>query len=117
MKKMEDGQILFDVLDGQKADELRLIVDNVEPLYRQKLSIQDNLRRKYIKNKYSSDRAPKLWMYLVTESARYLLKQEGGQMRNSYPKAFREWVAAKWAIQYEQEHLINVKLHKVKGAA
>jgi hypothetical protein len=63
---------------------------NDQDLYRQMfLPILMNLARKMKRGVYNHQMAPKLWQYLVDQGARKYVMQNGGTVRNTFPKQAR----------------------------
>ena len=70
--------------------ELELFIMNDQDLYRQMfLPIIMNLARKMKRGVYNHQMAPKLWQYLVDQGARKYVMQNGGTVRNTFPKQAR----------------------------
>lgn len=97
--------------EGQQwsKGELRLWIDNEEPLYQQRRDILRNLLRKVDKGVYDHDKAPKLWQYLVDRGAREYCQSLGGNVRSSFayqrirrifPKVVRDAVAQDYADEF-----------------
>ena len=94
----EHAKEIAEALDEQAIDELRLYIDNDEQLYRsQYIPILKNIHRKMKSGKYNHNLAPKLWQYLVDNGARKYCKTFGGEVRYTFPKAEREWLAKEFA--------------------
>jgi hypothetical protein len=80
---------------SSEAEELLLFMDNTSEIYRQKLSIIENIKRKIGGGKYNRLLAPKLWMYWV-ESGRKQYEKEflnPGEGARVFPPAVRREVA------------------------
>jgi hypothetical protein len=75
---------------AEEKRELELFVMNDQDLYRQMfLPILMNLARKMKRGVYNHQMAPKLWQYLVDQGARKYVMQNGGTVRNTFPKQAR----------------------------
>ena len=98
----EHAKEIAEALDEQAIDELRLYIDNDEQLYRsQQIPILKNIQRRMKSGKYKHDLAPKLWQYLVDNGAKKYCKLFGGEVRYTFPKAEREWLAKDYADEYQ----------------
>ena len=90
--------------EGQQwsKGELRLYIDNEEPLYQQRRDILRNLLRKVDKGVYDHDKAPKLWRYLVDRGAREYSKSFDALLRvgTGFPKVVRDAVAQDYADEF-----------------
>jgi hypothetical protein len=84
-----------------EAYELHLHLDNTERLYRQRLAIEDLLRRKALKGKYDGSLAPKAFMYVVDEGARHYRKEN--RMVGGFNPATRMLVAKDFTRRFEDE--------------
>ena len=84
-----------------EADELLLHIDNVERLYRQRLAIEDMLRRKALKGKYDGALAPKAFLYVVDVGARDYRKEN--RMVGGFNPATRLLVAKDLTRRFEGE--------------
>ena len=74
----------------EEKRELELFIMNDQDLYRQMfLPILMNLARKMKRGVYNHQMAPKLWQYLVDQGARKYVMQNGGTVRNTFPKQAR----------------------------
>ena len=93
------------------AEELRQFIANDYDLYRQQETpIRANLERKVKRGTYDHDKAPKLWLYLVTSGARKYVKEhcsKGDTIRRIFPLKMREELAqkladdwARWCLPY-----------------
>ena len=75
---------------AEEKRELELFIMNDQDLYRQMfLPIIMNLARKMKRGVYNHQMAPKLWQYLVDQGARKYVMQNGGTVRNTFPKQAR----------------------------
>ncbi len=75
---------------AEEKRELELFIMNDQDLYRQMfLPILMNLARKMKRGVYNHQMAPKLWQYLVDQGARKYVMQNGGTVRNTFPKLAR----------------------------
>ena len=75
---------------AEEKRELELFIMNDQDLYRQMfLPILMNLARKMKRGVYNHQMAPKLWQYLVDQGARKYVMQNGGTVRNTFPKQAR----------------------------
>ena len=84
-----------------EATELKLFIDNDANLYRQRLvPIVKNIQKKMKSGKYDHKKAPKLWMYLVTDGAKKYEKEFHGLKFNKQEK---EAVAQMYADEYKDE--------------
>ena len=74
----------------EEKRELELFIMNDQDLYRQMfLPIIMNLARKMKRGVYNHQMAPKLWQYLIDQGARKYVMQNGGTVRNTFPKQAR----------------------------
>lgn len=89
--------------------ELQLYIDNDYELYRQRQSIEENLRKKAAKGRYDHKKAPKLWQYMVDAGARKYVKDFGGSVRTMFPKKLREKLAADYAAEWRAENKMLIK--------
>tara|TARA_R100000501_G_C2588045_1_gene88978 strand:- start:352 stop:696 length:345 start_codon:yes stop_codon:yes gene_type:complete len=89
------------------AEELRQFIANDYDLYRQQETpIRANLERKVKRGTYNHDKAPKLWLYLVTSGARKYVKEhcsKGDTIRRIFPLKMREELAQKLADDWADE--------------
>jgi len=87
-------------VDETAATELRLFADNESTLYRQKLAIVENLKKKKRAGRYDAALAPKLWLYWVDAAAKQYSKEfsDGRDWATMFNKPTREFVAAEIAI-------------------
>ena len=75
---------------SEEKRELELFIMNDQDLYRQMfMPIIMNLARKMKRGVYNHQMAPKLWQYLVDQGARKYVMQNGGTVRNTFPKQAR----------------------------
>ena len=75
---------------AEEKRELELFIMNDQDLCRQMfLPILMNLARKMKRGVYNHQMAPKLWQYLVDQGARKYVMQNGGTVRNTFPKQAR----------------------------
>ena len=75
---------------AEEKRELELFIMNDQDLYRQMfLPIIMNLARKMKRGVYNHQMAPKLWQYLIDQGARKYVMQNGGTVRNTFPKQAR----------------------------
>ena len=75
---------------AEEKRELELFIMNDQDLYRQMfMPIIMNLARKMKRGVYNHQMAPKLWQYLVDQGARKYVMQNGGTVRNTFPKQAR----------------------------
>ena len=85
-------------IDHDAARELELYAYNTSGIYRQYLSIRDNVARRIKAGTYDAEKAPRLWLYWIDNAARNYCREFGGEMRTSFPKATRQYVAERVAI-------------------
>ena len=97
------GQI--DDIDNA-ANNLELWVDNTEPLYRSKLAVFQNLKKKKKRGNYDSRRAPKAFSYLLEQAGKQMHKQlhYGGQWHRHFPKRARDMAAKELVAEFESEY-------------
>ena len=75
---------------AEEKRELELFIMNDQDLNRQMfMPIIMNLARKMKRGVYNHQMAPKLWQYLVDQGARKYVMQNGGTVRNTFPKQAR----------------------------
>jgi hypothetical protein len=91
---------------SDEAVELQIVIDNDEPLYRQKLAIWKNLLSKVEYGDYGPDRAPQAFAYLVDAGAKRAKAEFGG----SYSKSDRDDLAGYYADEFEIENSIGTKI-------
>jgi hypothetical protein len=88
---------------GQAAKrELEIYIENDAGLYRQKMSILQNVARRASKGMYDPKKAPKLWLYLVDAGAKKYVKEYGGRVQDLFPKTLREMLAREYAVHEYQ---------------
>jgi len=98
---MKNFKTFIEAVDERMVDELKLFIDNDGQLYKQRLiPIVKNIQRKMKSGKYDHKKAPKLWMYLVTEGAKKYAKEFPGVKFNKQEK---EAVAQEFADEYKDE--------------
>jgi hypothetical protein len=87
-----------------RADDLVLWIENDGDLYRQQhVPIQKNLRAKMARGTYDSDKAVKLFMYLVENGAKHYVRDtNGGKWHVAFPKSTREIAARELRDRYER---------------
>src|SRR2546430_2062306 len=94
--------------DEIAADELYLFIQNDGDLYRQQFEpIVKNLNRKRAKGEYDSEKAVKLWIYLVDNGARKYIKEfgtPGSHIDTVFNRATRLRVATRLRDDYEAEY-------------
>ena len=106
MKKDSEGYAVVESLNLEAVDkdmviELKLYIENDGDLYKQKIiPIVKNIQKKMKSGKYDHKKAPKLWMYLVTEGAKKYAKEFPGVKFNKQEK---EAVAQEFADEYKDE--------------
>ncbi len=87
-----------------EARELELFTENDRDLYHQRIvPIVKNMQRRMAKGDYDSEKAVRLWLYLIDESARKYCQLHGGTVRGCFPKPCREIVARSMRNHYEME--------------
>lgn len=91
------GLLQKTAVDEDAKRELALYMDNESKLYNQKKSILQNILRKMKSGKYDHKQAPKLWLYWVDEGAKMYVKEFGGDVKTTFPKALRESLAQELA--------------------
>ena len=75
--------------------ELEMFIMNDQDLYRQMfMPIIMNIVRKMKRGVYDHKLAPRLWQYLVDQGAKKYVMQNGGTVRNTFPKRAREELAS-----------------------
>ena len=68
---MKNFKTFIEAVDKNMVIELKLYIENDGDLYKQKIiPIVKNIQRKMKSGKYDHKKAPKLWMFLVTDGAR-----------------------------------------------
>lgn len=92
-------------IDMVLATEFQLCIENESALYGQRQAIEKNLSKRMEKGTYDAAKAPKLWLYWVTEGARWYKKEHG----LAIDKATREHVAHELARAFEAECEIGRK--------
>ena len=98
-------RLMGDVMTYEhEARELELFTENDADLYRQRIvPIVKNMQRRMAKGDYESEKAVRLWLYLIDESARKYCQLHGGTVRGCFPKPCREIVARSMRDHYEME--------------
>ena len=92
----------LEAVDKDMVIELKLYIDNDGDLYKQRLiPIVKNIQKKMKSGKYDHKKAPKLWMYLVTDGAKKYLKD--GFYNFKFSKQEKEAVAQMYADEYKDE--------------
>jgi hypothetical protein len=97
---------LKESLDNQsvEARELQLYIENDGELYTQRqVPIQKNLSRKFKNGTYDSEKAVKLWMYLVEDGARKYKKDFGSDGDYIFTKEHKLEVAKAMRDDWEEE--------------
>jgi len=92
--------------DESVARELTMWVDNTEPIYRQKRSIEKNLTRKMSAGNYDHDLAVKAFMYVVESAAKDYAREFGGpgaRWFEMFPKDIRLLAAEELRDDFERE--------------
>lgn len=84
-------------INEHAANDLDLYAENTRELHGQFNSIIANIKRKIRTGRYSPILAPKLWMYWYDAAAARYVKEFGGGVREKFPKALREHLAAERA--------------------
>ena len=85
----------------ENVRELQLYIENDGDLYKSKLiPIVKNIQRKMKSGKYDHKKAPKLWMYLVTDGAKKYTKEFPDV---KFSKQEKEAVAQEFADEYKDE--------------
>ena len=88
-------------VDENMVRELKLYIENESDLYRQKIiPIVKNVQRKMKSGKYDHNKAPKLWMNLVTAGVKKYKKEFPGV---KFTKQEKEAVAQEFADEYKDE--------------
>jgi hypothetical protein len=95
-----------------EADELRLYIDNDEPLYRQKRAAQQTLALKKARGTYDAVRAPKIFEYVAEAGAKKYWREFGapgtgskssGNWHQIFTAEDRREVAHEMAREFESE--------------
>jgi hypothetical protein len=86
-------------LDKVLAVEFGLCIENEFGLYPQRRAVEKALLKRMEKGTYDAAKAPKLWLYWVTEGARWFAREHGVRV----PKDVREYVALGLAQRFEVE--------------
>ena len=89
--------------EATMIDEYIMWIDNTEKLYKQKMEIIKNLKRKINNGKYDHKKSVKLWMYLVDNGAKKYVKEFGGDVKRDFPKDVRQSVAVQFSNEYRAE--------------
>ena len=98
---MKNFKTFIEAVDKHMVDELKLFIDNDGQLYKQRLiPIVKNIQKKMKSGKYDHKKAPKLWMYLVTDGAKKYEKEFHGL---KFSKQEKEAVAQQFADEYKDE--------------
>jgi hypothetical protein len=86
--------------DIAAARELKLYIEHDR---QQLIPIIENVQRKIKSGTYDHAEAPKLWMYVVDNSAKKYVKEFGGNAQKDFPKELRLSVANELANEYKAE--------------
>ena len=98
---MKNFKTFIEAVDKDMVIELKMFIDNDADLYRQRLiPIVKNIQKKMKSGKYDHKKAPKAWMYLVTDGAKKYSKEFPGVKFNKQEK---ETVAQEFADEYKDE--------------
>ena len=98
---MKNFKTFIEAVDKNMVIELKSYIENDADLYRQRLvPIVKNIQKKMKSGKYDHSKAPKLWMYLVTDGAKKYAKEYPGVKFNKQEK---EAVAQELADEYKSE--------------
>ena len=106
MAKDDEGYAVVESLNLEAVDkdmviELKLYIENDGDLYKQRIiPIVKNIQKKMKSGKYDHKKAPKLWMYLVTDGAKKYAKEFPGV---KFGKPERLAVAQEFADEYKDE--------------
>jgi len=92
-KLKEDNDIIA-------ARELKLYIEHDR---QQLIPIIENVQQKIKSGNYDHTQAPKLWMYVVDNSAKKYVKEFGGDAQKDFPKELRLSVANELANEYKAE--------------
>ena len=86
-------------VDMVLATEFQLCIENESALYPQRQAIEKNIAKRMAKGTYDATKAPKLWLYWVTEGARWYAREHACKA----DKTTREHVAHELARAFEVE--------------
>ena len=92
-------------VDTVLAVEFGLAIASEGALYPKRKAVESALQKRMRKGTYDASKAPKLWLYYVTEGARLYFKEWGVKIG----KAEREYVANELARAFEVECEIQRK--------
>ena len=94
---MRASQFINEALDTDAVNELDSFIMNDEDLYRRRfMPIISNIKRKMNRKIYDHEKAQKLWMYLVDDTAKKYVKEfgsPGSDVKDMFPKETRMQVA------------------------
>lgn len=65
--------------DQNFAYELGFVIENYEPLYKQLMAIEENMRRKMKRGTYDFEKSIKGFRYVADAAARYYKREHGEQ--------------------------------------
>jgi hypothetical protein len=99
---MKNFKTFLEAVDERMVDELKMFIDNDADLYRQRLvPIVKNIQKKMKSGKYDHKKAPKLWMFLVTDGAKKY--QKDGFYSFKFSKQEKEALSKIYADEYKDE--------------
>lgn len=92
-------------MDTVAKRELELYLTNTSELYNQRVSIEENLRKKMKAGKYDAKLAPKAWRHWVDAGAKRYSKEfsTGKDSATMFPGPLRNAIAADLAKSYEAD--------------
>lgn len=99
-------------VDHDAARELELYAYNTYALDAQREAIRRNVARRIKNGTYDAEKAPALWQYWIDEAARTYCKEFGGDIRTTFPKVTREYVAQRVAVM-EWTEIIEDVAHEI----
>jgi DNA mismatch repair ATPase MutS len=93
-------------LDTAAVRELELYIPNEFDLYKQIQAAHTNLQRKLSRGVYDFEKSVKLFEYVVAAGAKKYVKDFGGDVRSTFPKAVRTQVARGLAEEFREEFVV-----------
>lgn len=97
-------------IDMDAARELELYIENTSSIYHYNtMPVVENLRKKYNKGQYDSEKAVKAWEYVAEAGAKLYHKEFGSGSRwyDTFNAATRRFVAESLEKVYFDEYIAN----------
>jgi len=92
-----------------ESTELLLYTENTSEIYyRHIIPALDNLRKKFKKGTYNSDKAVDLWYHIATAAAKMYDKEFSGQFETCFTVTDRFTVAVELERRYSEEFKLEV---------